>query len=67
MLREILKTKLLYIHTVLENRPVNVLKTSRKDVHRVMFLGRPEDVNFEPLAQMHFHCIISNLISPMEI
>ena len=26
-------------------------------------LERPQDVNFEPLLQMHFHCIIFNFIS----
>ena len=48
----------------LESHTVDVLKTSQKDVHRVTFLGRPEDVNFELLAQMHLHCINFNLTSP---
>ena len=40
----------------------NILKTSRKNVHRVM--GHPEDVKFEPHLQMHFHYIIFYFISP---
>ena len=35
-----------------------------KDVRRVTSLGHPQDVNFEPLIQMHFNCIIFNFISP---
>ena len=38
-----------------------MLKTSRKNVHRVM--GHPEDVKFEPHLQMHFHYIIFYFIS----
>ena len=44
----------MHILTVLENRAVDVLKTSRKDAHRVTTLGRSQDVNFEPLAQNAF-------------
>ena len=36
---------------------MDVLKTSRKDVHMVTSLGRPQDLNFEPL-------IIFSLFSP---
>ena len=54
VLREILKTQLLHILTVLENRPVDFLKMSRKDVHRVSFLGRLQDVHFEPFRTIVF-------------
>ena len=48
---------------VLEKRPADILKTSQKKDCRVTALGRPQEVNFEPLVQMHFHCIIVNFIS----
>ena len=53
-----------FIHKVLEKRPVDILKTYRKDVLRVTSLGRLRDVNFKPFIQMHFKCIIFNIISP---
>ena len=62
-LREILKSSLLLILKVLERRPSYTLKTSRKKDRRVTALGRPQEVNFEPLVQMHFHCIIFIFIS----
>ena len=48
----------------MEKRPVETLKKSRKDVRRMTSLGRSQDINFEPLIQMHFSCIIFNFISP---
>ena len=42
---------------------MSILKTSRKVDRRVTFLGRLQNVNLEPLVQMHFHCIILNFIS----
>ena len=44
--------------------PADVLKTPRKDVRRVTSLRRLQEVNFQPLIQMHFHCLIFNFISP---
>ena len=48
----------------MEKRPADIIKTSRKDVRRVKSSRRPQYVNFVPLVQMHFHCIIFNFISP---
>ena len=53
-----------HILTVLESRPVDVLKASRKDVHRVTSLGRHQDFNFERLAEIFFQCIIFDFILP---
>ena len=53
VLREIL------IPTVWEKHPVDVLKTFQKDIRRLTFIGSLQGVNFEPLVQMHFHCVIS--------
>ena len=64
VLCEIHKSQLLHILTVLEKRPANVLKTSRKDFRSVTSSGRPQDVKFEPLVKMHFHCIIFNFVLP---
>ena len=63
VLRETLKSYLLLILKVLEKRSADILKTSRKGVRRVTSLGRTQDVNFELLVQMNFHCIIFNFIS----
>ena len=38
-------------------------KRPEKKDRRVTALGRPQEVNFEPLVQMHFHCIIFIFIS----
>ena len=62
VLREILKSLLFFILTVLGKRPADVLKTSRKDVRRVTSLRRPQDINFERVVQMHFHCIIFRFV-----
>ena len=43
---------------------MDVLKASQKDIYWVNSLGRPQDFNFEPLLQMHFHFAILNRISP---
>ena len=45
-------------------RPADNLKTFWKDIRRVTSLERPQDVNFVPLVQMRFYCIIFNFISP---
>ena len=62
VLRKILKSQLLYILTVLENGPADVLKTAQKNAHGMKSLARLQDVNFEPLVQMHFNCIISRSV-----
>ena len=36
----------------------------RKDLLRLTYLGRPQGINFQPLVQMHFYCIIFNFILP---
>ena len=46
MLHEILKKLLSYILKLLEKRPTNVLKTSRKDFRRLTTLGRSQVFNF---------------------
>ena len=46
MLHEILKNLLSYILKLLEKRPTNVLKTSRKDFRRLTTLGRSQVFNF---------------------
>ena len=53
---------MLFILTIQEKRPADVLKASRKNLVRVTFLGRRQGVNFETLVQMHFHCIAFNFI-----
>ena len=60
---EILKSWLLLILKVFEKPPVDILKMSRKDFHRVTFLARPPNANFEPLIQMYFIRIIFNFVS----
>ena len=62
VLREMLKGSH-FILKVLEKRPANVTKTSRKNVPRVISMGHPENANYEPLLQMQFHCIIFNSIT----
>ena len=49
---------------VLEKRPADILNMSQKEIRRVKSLGRSQNVNFEALAQMHFHDIIFNFIPP---
>ena len=46
MLHEILKKLLSYILKLLEKRPTNVLKTSRKDFRRLTTLVRSQVFNF---------------------
>ena len=55
---------MLFIFTVQEKRPADVLKAFRKDLIRVTCLGHSQGVNFESLVQMHFPCIIFNFILP---
>ena len=43
---------------------MDVLTASQKDLLRVTSLGRPQSVDFEPLVQMHFHCINFSFILP---
>ena len=64
VLRKILKSYMLHILTGFEKRSSDVLKTNQKDVRRVMYLRRSQDVNFESLVQMHSHCIIFKFVSP---
>lgn len=64
MLHVILKICLFYVLKVLEKRRTNVLKTSRKDVHRLMSLGHRQGVNVKVIIPILFCCIIFNLISP---
>ena len=52
---------MLFILTVWENRPADALKVSQKDLLRVTSLGRPQDVSFEPLIQIYFHCVPKTL------
>ena len=59
-----LKAFKFYVLTVLEKCPVDVPKTSRKDVCKVTSFGRPQEVNFELVVQVKFHGIIFNFISP---
>ena len=40
----------------------NVLRTLSKPPEKTFLEGRPQDINFEPLVQMHIHCIIFNFI-----
>ena len=42
----------------------DIVKTSHKHVQRMTSLGRPQDVSFEPLLQMHFIYNILNFVSP---
>ena len=44
---------------------MDIFKTSQTEVRSVTSLGGPQDVNFEPLVQKHFHCIIFNLFHQM--
>ena len=64
VLRKILKSYMLHILTGFEKRSSDALKTNQKDVRRVMYLRRPQNVNFESLVQMHSHCIIFKFVSP---
>ena len=56
VLREILKSLLLFILTVLGKRPADALKTSRKDVRRVTSLGRS-------ILNVSYKCIFIALFS----
>ena len=56
---------MLFILTVWENRPADALKVSQKDLLRVTSLGRPQDVSFEPLIQIYFHCVPKTLKSQL--
>ena len=49
---------------VLEKRPADILNMSQKEILRVTYLGRSQNVNFEALVQMHFRYIIFNFIPP---
>ena len=44
----------------MKKHPADIFKTFWKEVRRVTSLGRTQDVNFEPLIQMHFQCIFFN-------
>ena len=56
---------MLFILIVLEKRPADALKMSRKDVRRVTSLGRPQSVNFEPLVKCIFIALFSILLHQM--
>ena len=54
MCHQIIKHQLLHIPSVLEKRPMNVLKTSQSNTCIVTSSGRPQDVNLETFHKKAF-------------